>query len=270
MAQENNSYETATGPIDYGFRNDYMFRASLQKSMKTLKGLVISMLHLKPDDIQSVEITNPIILGESIDAKNFILDINVLLNNNTIINLEMQVNNLFDWTDRSLSYLCRSFDHLNKGQSYEEVKSAIHIGFLDFTPFPEFPKFYATYRLLNLKNHHLYSDKFTLSVVDLTHIELATDEDKAYGIDKWAALFKAISWEEIRMAAENNEYLMEATKTLYTLNSDEMIRRQCQARIDAERHEYLMNKKIEDLTAEIADKDAEIAALKAKLAFVEK
>lgn len=284
MAHENNSYETATGPIDYGFRNDYMFRAALQKSMKTLKGLVGSMLHLNPDDIQSVEITNPIILGESIDAKNFILDINVLLNNNTIINLEMQVNNLFDWTDRSLSYLCRSFDHLNKGQSYEEVKSAIHIGFLDFTPFPEFPEFYATYRLLNLKNHHLYSDKFTLSVVDLTHIELATDEDKAYGIHKWAALFKAISWEEIRMAAENNEYLMEATKTLYTLNSDEMIRRQCQARIDAERHEYLMNKKIEDLTAKIAvkdaeiavkdakiaDKDAEIAALKAKLASVKK
>lgn len=131
MTQENNSYETATGPIDYGFRNDYMFRATLQKSMKTLKGLVGSMLHINPDDIQSVEITNPIILGESIDIKDFILDINVLLNNNTIINLEMQVNNLFDWTERSLSYLCRSFDQLNKGQPYAETKPVIHIGFLD-------------------------------------------------------------------------------------------------------------------------------------------
>lgn len=266
MTQENNSYETATGPIDYGFRNDYMFRATLQKSMKTLKGLVGSMLHINPDDIQSVEITNPIILGESIDIKDFILDINVLLNNNTIINLEMQVNNLFDWTERSLSYLCRSFDQLNKGQPYAETKPVIHIGFLDYTLFPEFPEFYATYQLLNLRNHHLYSDKFTLSVVDLTHIELATNEDKAYGIDKWASLFKAISWEEIRMAAKNDEYLMEATKTLYTLNSDEMIRQQCQARMDAERHEYLVKKKIEDLTAEIADKDAEIADKNVKIA----
>lgn len=107
-------------------------------------------------------------------------------------------------------------------------------------------------------------------MVDLTKIELATDEDRAYGIHKWAALFKAISWEEIRMAAENNEYLMEATKTLYTLNSDEMVRRQCQAREDAERHEYLVKKKIEDLTAEIADKDAEIAALRAELASARK
>lgn len=103
-------------------------------------------------------------------------------------------------------------------------------------------------------------------MVDLTHIELATNEDKAYGIDKWASLFKAISWEEIRMAAKNDEYLMEATKTLYTLNSDEMIRQQCQARMDAERHEYLVKKKIEDLTAEIADKDAEIADKNVKIA----
>ena len=264
------SFNTATGCIDYGFRNDYMFRAVLQKSKKTLTGLVGSLLHLHPDQILSVQITNPIILGESIDAKDFILDVNVLLNNNTILNLEMQVNNLFNWSERSLSYLCRSFDQLNSGQSYNETMPVIHIGFLDYTLFPDFPEFYATYRLLNLKTHHVYSDKFTLSVVDLTHIELATEEDKAYGIDKWAALFKSISWEEIRMAAKNNEYLMDATETLYTLNADEMIRRQCQARMDAERQEYIMQRKIESLTAEIADKDAEIARLKEQLSSTRK
>lgn len=79
------------------------------------------------------------------------------------------------------------------------------------------------------------------------------------------------------MAAENNEYLMEATQTLYTLNSDEMIRRQCQARYDAERQEFLMQKKIETLSAMIADKDAEIAdkdamiaSLRAQIASSEK
>ena len=33
-----------TGPIDYGFRNDYMFRAALQLSQKALIGL-ISICH---------------------------------------------------------------------------------------------------------------------------------------------------------------------------------------------------------------------------------
>ena len=61
--------------------------------------------------------------------------------------------------------------------------------------------------MLNLKDSHCYSDKFTLSVVDLTHIELATDEDKANQLDYWAKLFKATSWEEIRMISKNNNYL---------------------------------------------------------------
>lgn len=32
------SYETATGKIDYGMTNDYMFRAILQKNSVVLKG----------------------------------------------------------------------------------------------------------------------------------------------------------------------------------------------------------------------------------------
>ncbi|MFR2512767.1 MAG: PD-(D/E)XK nuclease family transposase [Lachnospira eligens] len=55
------------------------------------------MLHLNPEDIKDIEITNPIILGESINAKTFILDVNILLNNSRMLNLEMQVNNLHNW-----------------------------------------------------------------------------------------------------------------------------------------------------------------------------
>ena len=93
--------------------------------------------------------------------------------------------------EQTLSYLCRRFDQLDRGQDYTECKPAVHIGFLDFTPFPKCPEFYATYKLLNIKNQHSYSDKFILSVVGLTQIELSTDEDKAHGIDRWARLFKS-------------------------------------------------------------------------------
>ena len=59
------------------------------------------------------------------------------MNNNTLINLEMQVANEGNWPDRSLSYLCRAFDNLNEGENYGDLKPAIHIGILDFTLFPE-------------------------------------------------------------------------------------------------------------------------------------
>ena len=99
------SLAEATGPIEYTFTNDYMFRAILQKNIGVLKALICSMLHISPDQVKSLEITNPIILGQYIDNKEFILDINITLNNHTHINLEMQVINEHNWPDRSFSLL---------------------------------------------------------------------------------------------------------------------------------------------------------------------
>ena len=292
-------FASATGNIEYGFTNDYMFRVVLQKNKKVLKSLICALLHLKSEEVISVEITNPIVLGETIADKDFMLDIHVSLNNNTNINLEMQVQNLGNWTERSLSYLCRSFDNLNSGDDYKDATPAIHIGFLDFTLFPEVPEFYATYRMMNVKNHHLYSSKFTLSVVDLTKIDLATAEDKTWGIDHWARLFKATTWEEIKMIAKNSETLQEASETLYSMHCEETIRGMARARQDYNRlHNYLDHKiatleadnekltsdnekltsdveklssdneklssDVEKLSSALAEKDAEIAALRAQ------
>ena len=184
------------------------------------------------DEIISVEITNPIELGKSIDAKDFFLDIKVLLNSDTIINLEMQVINQHNWPERSLSYLCRSFDGLNRGEDYLEARPVIQISLLYFTLFPECPEFYATYQLLNVKNYIKYSDKLCLHVLDLTRTDLATEEDKHHQIDYWAALFKATTWEELRMLADKNESIAEAAETVYRLSEEEKIRLQCEARED--------------------------------------
>ena len=231
------SFMEAKGVIEYNMTNNYMFRYILQKNEKVLTGLICSLLHLKPQQIKSIEITNPIDLAGDVTGKEFILDINILLNDDTLINLEMQVANEHNWPERSLMYLCRSFDQLYRGQRYEDALPVYHIGFLDFTLFPEYPEFYATYQLLNVKNHHLYSRKFTLSVVDLTQTKLATEEDKVYEVDYWARIFKARTWEELKMLAQNNEYLQEAADSIYKANSEEIVRQQCRAREDAERRE---------------------------------
>ena len=197
-----------------------------------MKGLISSLLHLSPSDISPAVITNPIELGDAINHKTFILDIKVSLNDSTILSLEMQVINEHNWVDRSLSYLCRNFDQLMAGEKYQNIRPVIQIGLLNFTLFPESPEFYATYKFLNVKNHTLYSDKLRLSVLDLTQIKLATEEDKSYQLDYWAKLFKATTWEEITMLAQKNEYIGEATNTIYQLTQDEKIRMQCEARED--------------------------------------
>lgn len=228
----NGEWLSATGPLTIPMTNDYLFRALLQRNNYVLKGLICSLLQLSPQAIHSVVINNPILLGESIDDKTFFLDISVTLNDDTLINLEMQVINEYNWPERSLSYLCRTFDNLNSGAEYTTVKSAIQIGLLDFTLFPEHPEFYSTYQFMNVKNHTIYSDKLRLSVLNLTRIDLASEEDLIYHIDYWASLFKATTWEELKMLAEQNEFIANASSTVYQLSQDEMIRLQCEARED--------------------------------------
>ena len=230
--QLNQMLQDAHGEVPYNMTNDYMFRAVLQSNNKVLRGLICSLLHLEESEVQSVEITNPVILGKAIDDKEIRLDINVRLNNMSIINLEMQVANKLNWQNRSLIYLSRSFDNLNRGHDYLDVQPAIHIGFLDYTLFQEQPEFYATYKLMNMKNHNIYSDNFVLSVVDLSRIDLATGEDKKYYIDAWAKLFKATTWEEIKKMAATNEYLQEASRSIFQFNTDEQMRKLCRDRVE--------------------------------------
>ena len=253
------SFMDATGVIEYKMTNNYMFRFILQKNQKVLKGLISALLHLNPEEIKNVEIRNPINLAGNVAGKEFILDIEVMLNDDTLINLEMQVANEHNWPERSLAYACRSFDNLNRGENYEEVIQVIHIGFLEFTLFKDAPEFYSEYKIMNVRNHYVYSSKFVLRVVNLSKIELATEEDKAFQIDYWARLFKANTWEELKMLAKDNEYLQEAAESLYIANADEMVRQQCYARQDAEKRERYLVKHIKIAEEKIAQKDEVIA-----------
>ncbi len=241
----------ATGIIPYTFLNDYMFRVILQKHKNVLRSIVCACLKLEVGDVQDIVVQNPIEFGEAIDDKTFILDIHVLLNNNTIINLEMQVLDLKDWPERSLSYLARSYDNVAKGDEYINVKPVYHIGFLNYTLFPESPEFFARYRMMNIKNHNVYTTKFNLYVVDLTQTKLATQEDVDTGLVYWTQVFKAKTWEELRQMAERNQELQEATEALYVYNQDEIVKEQCRARQDYYNHERGMQKRMEEKDAAI-------------------
>ena len=254
------TYLNATGPIEFNMTNDYMFRVILQENETVLRSLICSLLHLKSDDILSVKITNPIILGANIDEKEFVLDVNVLMNDNTVINLEMQMENEGNWSDRSLCYLCRNFTHIQKGHDYTEAKPVIHIGFLDYQLFPEIEEFYSTYQLLNIKNHHLFSSKLTIGVVYLNQTNLATQDDKAYELDKWITLFKSKTWEELKMIAKENPQLAEATESLYHYNNEDTIRFQCYAREDYRKKMNTIRRDKEMYEARLAEQENTISA----------
>ena len=282
-----------TTKLPYALTNDYLFRAVFQERPKALEGLCRVVLGIKESDTVSVTLQNPIELGKTFNDKDFILDLAVSINNSLFLNLEMQMYYDKFWTDRSLSYACRSLNNLHKGDTYGKVLPVIQVGFLNYTLFPEYPEFYATYQLANIslkKTPYIYSDKLRISVINLSRIDLATEQDKASGIELWARVFKATTWEEIDMLAQNNEYLQEVVSGVRQLTEEEKIRQQCEAREintfwerirEADREQekeelqrerqamqqerQVMQQEKQAMQQMIADKDAELERLRAEL-----
>ena len=256
------TFQNATGKIDYTLMNDCMFHVVMQSNEKVLKGLISALLHLSIEEVESVTVLNPLEFSEEIRNKDFILDIKVLLNSSTIINIELQVKTQSFWNDRSLAYLCRIFDNLEKGEDYFNVRPAYHIGILDFTPFPKHPEFYAVNKMMNVQKHYIYNDKFTLNVLDLNQINLATDEDKQWQLDYWARLFKSTTWEELKMLAQQDTVFMETCETIYQKNQDDVARLWCEASEEAARIARTVQKIHEKA---LAERDAVIVEQETKL-----
>ena len=57
-------------------------------------------------------------------------------------------------------------------------------------------------------------------MLDLTRIDLATEEDKANELDYWAELFKATTWEELRMLAEKDAEIEQLKAELAKLKQE--------------------------------------------------
>ena len=246
-----------SGALPFRMTSDILFKIMMQEDTEVLKAIVCSYLDLDTEDIRDIVISNPISLNDDIQGKEMILDIRAMMNDDTIINLEMQVINYQDWPERSLSYLCRCFDNLQKGQGYLQVKGAVHIGFLDYTLFPQNPEFYSTYRLINERTGQLYSSKFRISVVDLTLIKLATEDDKKYHRDLWASFFKAKEWGELMELAKQDQNIQKAVVTLKKLTEDEKFKLQYEAREDRIRQELDMKYYYETKFAEMDKKHEE-------------
>ncbi len=281
----------ASGPVAYNMTNDALFHIVFQNNHKALTGLIASLLHLDPSSIRNIVIQNPLIYGHQPQEKNTVLDILVSYNDGSIMDLEMQVHNFYNWIPRSLYYLCREYTNLHHGDDYSQVKPVYHVGFLDYTLFNGQTSFYSTYRMSDLKTGNVYSDKLTLAVVELNHIDMATEEDKAYGIDKWAALFKSTTWEEVKMLAQTDPYIESAAESMYSSVTEPWVLELCkksQEEIDGDRHrrERLAEqdrqiaenekqiaeneKQIAKNERQIAERDKEIAELKSQNAELSK
>ena len=264
---------THTGRLTHTLLNDFLSKYSFQKDLYALRGLLAALLHIKIEDITDIVILNPIEPGEDISEKECILDIKLELNHTSIINIEIQSRYQDFWPERSITYLCRNFNQLEPGQSYNMIKPCIQIGILNNNLFrPDDSRysadFYSIYRLLNVTNHKEYSSKFEIRVLSLSQLENASLEEKQdpNGLYYWARLFKASTWEELKMIARDNPMMNSFVGTVMKLTAEEKVAQACEMRRRYSNDIATYEEEIESAKSELEDLKSDITAKNAELA----
>ena len=200
--------------------NNYAFQ-KVFKNEEIVKGFLMALLHLKENEIESLEVTDPFVEGEVEEEKEGILDVRLILNGGKKINIEMQNTYQEDWTERSLFYNCRMFtEGFKKGQPYYELSPCIHVGILDFN-YLKSPGFYHRILLKDDKTGESYSSKFQFHVIELSKLDTTKGKARKQELYRWARLISASNWEEVREESEGNHYMERAMDEMIKMSRDE-------------------------------------------------
>ena len=115
--------------------DDYVFKRVFTKDghEDMLKDLLSAILNI---EIKKIEIKNPEMTKPNKKAKREILDIRATINDNSLLDIEMQVRDYKNIDKRSIAYLTKLYsDQLQKGNDYHKPLKTISINILNFNFF---------------------------------------------------------------------------------------------------------------------------------------
>ncbi len=220
--------------IDFAFKEIMM-------NEKARIGFLSTMLKLNPKDIKSSQILNTNLRKIHEDEKQGILDVRILMNNNTEIDIEIQLAPLSVWADRSLFYISKMYtEQISSGQDYSVFKKCVNISILDFVLFPEEQEFYSCFHIREDTRHILYTDKMEFHLLELPKLPKELKQDKN-NILLWAKFINAERKEEFVMLAEKDPYIDSAYQQLQVISQDKQKRLEYETREKAIRdHNQLL------------------------------
>ena len=208
---------------------DFCF-AGLMENPKVRKGFVAAIMKVPPEKIKETELLPTILKRESKDDKLGILDVRVVMEDGTQIDIEMQVVYFAYWDKRALFYLSKMYaGQIKKGESYKEMKKCIHVSILDFVYFPDDKECYRTIHFCDDRTGKIYTDMMEIQILELQKLpkEMETIGNDIFA---WMKFFSGRSKKEFEEMSKGNEYLEEAYNTLISLSADDIRLREYEAR----------------------------------------
>ena len=208
---------------------DFAFKEIMMDEQARI-GFLSAILKLNPEDIQDTKILNTNLCKLHEDEKLGILDVRILMNNNTEIDIEIQLAAMNIWADRALFYLAKMYtEQISAGEDYTLFKKCVSISILDFKLFEQEPEFYSCFHIREDSRHFLYTDKMEFHVLELPKLPKELKEDSS-DIELWGKFINAERKEEFVMLAEKNTYIDSAYQHLQLISQDKEKRMEYEAR----------------------------------------
>ena len=224
--------------IDFAFKEIMM-------NEKARIGFLSAILNIDPEDIKETQILNTYLRKEHEEDKQGILDVRILMNNDTEIDTEIHLSELKVWADRSLFYISKMYtEQIRQGQKYDVFKKCVSISILDFILFeepknntPEEPKqpsqsnFYSCFHIWEDTRHFLFTDKMEFHVIELPKLppELKDDIENEK-VFLWAKFISSEKKEDFDMVAQKDPYIDSAYQQLQIISQDKQKRLEYEAR----------------------------------------
>ena len=198
-------------------------------------GFLSAVLRLDPNDIKETAILNTDLRKVHKEDKQGILDVRVSMNDDTEIDIEIQLNELKVWAERSLFYLAKMYaEQIEEGQNYDVLKKCVSISILDFKLLRDSDEFYSCFHFREDTRHTLYTDKMEFHVIELPKLPEELKE-KSDDLLLWAKFINAERKEEFEMLSQKNEAIEKAYRRLQVISQDKEKRLEYEAREKAVR-----------------------------------
>ncbi len=235
---------------------DWCFK-ELMRNPKTRTGFIAALLRLPPEQIGRTTILENELSKRTEEEKQGVLDVHVLLESGTQLDIEMQVLYIEYWDDRSLFYLSKMFSsQLQKGESYNQLQKCIQVGVLNFTYFKKDDFCHRRIRFYDEATGTLYSEKLELQILELPKIP--KEYHHPDGIITWMKFFRGGNKKEMKEMAKGNTYLESAYEDLMEMSQDEKKRLAYEARERALRDQLALQHQTEKVFQKMTEVQGEL------------
>jgi len=271
-------------------KNDVIFRLFFadERNVDFLKSFLKSVLKLPDEDYNEITIIDPHLLPEYTGDKLSVIDVKLRTKSGKIVHIEIQLKVTPEMKNRIIFYDAKLItEQLGKSERYETIQQVISIIITEEKLIKESAGYHHRFTFYDSSSKIEFSDIIEIYTLELGKLPDLADGTQLYD---WAKLIAAETEEELNMIAERNPEVKPATVKILELSGDELVRDRYERQLKAERDLNMWKRFMESegwakgeaegrtkgeaegraeeakkWQAALADKDAEIARLRAEL-----